>query len=221
MTPRARQELLLNYSAESAHIVKRWAWRKIVAGVAWSLVLLGFAPLGILCLWGVTHSSRPVSMPLPLKRGEYSSRFFLTELNEDYRIDIQWNDRSAQWKALDLDWRIVDDSGASLQQGAYDYRLRGNTAALGRYHSTRHLRQRIIVTNLQDAQGLELAHPKLEISMPERSLDMSYAAIYPIKLAFMVAAPGIHSAVPLDAPRDSFECSRLTSVFGHISGELS
>ena len=172
-------------------MVKRWAWRKIVAGVAWSLLLLGLAPLGILCWWAITHSPRPVSMPFPLKRGEYSSRFFVTELNEYYRIDIQWDDPSAQWKALDLDWRIVDDSGALLQQGAYNYRLRGNTAALGQYHSTRRTRQRIIVRNLQDAQGLELAHPKLEVSLPERSLDISYAAIYPTKVAFMVAGPGI------------------------------
>ncbi len=172
-------------------MVKGWEWRKIVAGLAWSLVLLGFAPLGILCWWGVTHSSLPVSMPLPVMRGEYSSLFFLTESNEDYRIDIQWGDPSAKWKALDLNWRIVDDSGALLQKGTYNYRLRGNTAALGHCHSTRRLRQRIIVRNLQDAQGPELAHPKLEISLPERSLDMSYAATYPIKLAFLVAGPGI------------------------------
>ena len=172
-------------------MLKRWAWHKIVAGLAWSLVLLGFAPLGIVCWWGITHSARPVSMPLPLKRGEYSSRFFTTELNEDYRIDIQWDDPSAKWKALDLDWRIVDDNGALLQQGAYKYRLRGNTAALGQYHSTRRLRQRIIIRNLQDAQELELAHPKLEVTLPERSLDMSYAAIYPIRLAFVVGGPGM------------------------------
>jgi hypothetical protein len=98
-------------------------------------------------------------MQVPLKRGEYLSPFFKTELNEDYRIDIEWDDPSAEWKALDLDWQIVDDSGALLQQGTYNYRLRGNTAALGHYHSTRRLRQRVIIRNLQDAQGLDLAHP--------------------------------------------------------------
>jgi hypothetical protein len=171
--------------------VKSWVWRELVAGVAWSLVLIGFVPLGIWCWWVVTHSPRPVSMEVRLKRGEYSSPFFKTELNEDYQIEIVWNDHSAEWKALDLDWRIVDDSGALLQQGTYNYRLSGNTAALGHYHSPRRLRQRLIIVNLQDAQGLDLVHPKLEISLPERSLDMSYAAMYPIQLASMVAAPGV------------------------------
>ena len=96
-----------------------------------------------------------------------------------------------EWKALDLSWKVVNDSGAVLQQGTYNYRLRGNTARLGRYQSARPLRQRIIVGNLQDAQGLDSAHPKLEISLPERSLDISYAAISAYKLAFMVAGPGV------------------------------
>ena len=172
-------------------MVKTWAWRKIVAGVGWSLLLLGLAPLALLCWWGVTHKPRPVSVPVPLKRGEYSSPFFKTERNEDYRIDIKWDAPGTEWKALDLGWRIVDDSGALLQQGSYNYQLRGNTAALGKYHSTRRLRQKVIIKNLKDTQGLDLARPKLEISLPERSLEMAYAAIYPIKLAFMVAGPGI------------------------------
>ncbi len=172
-------------------MVKTWAWRKIVAGVGWSLLLLGLAPLARLVWWEVTHNPRPVSVPVPLKRGEYSSPFFKTERNEDYRIEIGWDAPGAEWKALDLDWRIVDDSGALLQQGNYNYRLRGKTATLGRYHSTRRLRQRLIIRNLQDARGLDLAHPKLEISLPERSLEMTYGAIYPVKLAFVVAGPGM------------------------------
>lgn len=172
-------------------MVKTWAWRKVVAGVGWVLLLSGLAPLTRLWWWGVTHNPRPVSMLVPLKRGEYSSPLFKTERNEDYRIEIKWNASGAEWKALHLDWRIVDDSGALLHQGNYNYQLRGNTAALGHYHSTRRLRQKVIIRNVQDAQGLDLAHPKLEISLPERSLDMAYGAIYPIKLAFMVAGPGM------------------------------
>lgn len=172
-------------------MVKTWGWRKIVAAVGWSLLLLGLAPLVRLCWWDVTHNPCPVSMPVPLKRGEYSSPFFKTERNDDYRIDIKWDAPGPEWKALDLDWRIVDDSGALLQQGNYNYRLRGNTAALGQYHSMRRLRQRVIIRNLQDAQGLDLAHPILEISLPERSLEMAYGAIFPLKLAFMVAGPGM------------------------------
>lgn len=171
--------------------MKAWAWRKIAAGVGWSLILLGLAPSAHLCWWGVTHNPRPVSMPVPLTPGEYSSPFFNTEPNENYRIDIEWDALGADWKALDMDWRIVDDSGALLQQGSYNYRLRGNTAALGQYHSSRRLRQRVMIRNLHDAQGLDLAHPKLEISVPERGLEMAYGAIYPIKLAFMLAAPGM------------------------------
>jgi hypothetical protein len=53
-------------------MVKKRAWHKIAAAMAWSLVLLGLAPLRYFCWWGVTHSPRPVSMTFPLKRGEYS-----------------------------------------------------------------------------------------------------------------------------------------------------
>lgn len=172
-------------------MVKTWAWRKIVAAVGLSLLLLGLAPLARLCWRGVTHNPRPVSMPVPLKRGEYSSPFFKTERNEGYRIEIKWDASGTKWKALDVDWRIVDDSGALLQQGNYNYQLRGNTAALGQHHSTRRLRQKVIIRNIQDAQGLDLAHPRLEISLPERGLEMAYGAIYPMKLAFMVAGPGM------------------------------
>jgi hypothetical protein len=171
--------------------VKASAWRKIVAGVGWSLIVLGLAPLARFAWWDFTHNPHPVIMPVPLKRGEYTSPFFTTEANEDYRIDIEWNAPGAEWKALDMDWRIVDDSGVLLQRGKFNYRLRGNIAALGQHHSMRRVRQRVIVSNLQDAQGLDLAHSRLEISVPERSPEMAYGAIYPIKLAFMVAAPGM------------------------------
>jgi hypothetical protein len=171
--------------------VKSWVWRKRVAGVGWSLIVLGLAPLARFAWWDFTHNPRPVIMPVPLKRGEYTSPFFTTEANEDYRIDIEWDAPGAEWKALDMDWRIVDDSGVLLQRGKFNYRLRGDIAALGQHHSMRRVRQRVIVRNLQDAQGLNLAHSRLEISVPERSLEMAYAAIYPIKLAFMVAAPGM------------------------------
>ena len=143
-----------------------------------------------ICWWGITHNPSPVRMPVPLTRGEYSSPFFNTERNEGYQISIEWNAPDASWKALDLDWRIVDDSGVLLQQGSYDYQLRGNTASLGHYRSTRKLRQRVILRNLRDTRGLDLAHPKLAISVPERSLELAYGAIYPVMLASLVAVPG-------------------------------
>jgi hypothetical protein len=78
-----------------------------------------------------------------------------------------------------------------LQTGTYNYRLRSDVAKLGHYQSTRRLRQRIIIRSVQDAQGLDLAHPKLEISLPERSLGMGYAILYGLKLALIVAGPGM------------------------------
>jgi hypothetical protein len=130
-------------------------------------------------------------MAFPLKRGEYSSPFFETDANEFYEISIEWNAPDADWKQLSLDWRVVDDSGALLEQGSYNYRLRGDIARLAQYHSTRRLRQKVVFTNLQDAQGLALAHPKFEINLPERGLDLAYGLIDPIKVAFMVAGPGV------------------------------
>jgi len=174
-----------------ANTLKNRAWHKIIAGVGGSLVLLGLAPLALLYWWGFTHNPRPVSMPISVKHGEYASPFFVTERNEDYRIDIEWDAAGAEWKTLNLDWQIVDDGGTLLQQGSYNYRSRGDIAALGQYHSTRRLRQRVIIRNLRDAEGLDSAHPKLEVSLPERSLEMAYGAICSIKLALMVAAPGM------------------------------
>ncbi len=196
-------------------MAKRWNSREIAAGLGWSLLVLGLAPTMRFWWWGITHDPSPVSMPVPLTRGEYSSPLFNTDQDEDYRISVEWNAPDASWKALDLDWRIVDDSGALLQQGSYNYRLRGNTASLGHYHSTRKLRQRVILRNLQDARGLDLAHPKLEISVPERSLDAAYGAIYPVMLAILVAVPGalilLHQRTNRTGRRSP--SSRLTSNY--------
>lgn len=62
----------------------------IVAGVACSLVLLGVTPLAYLYWWGAVHNLRPLSMEFPLKRGEHSSPFFKTALNDTYQIDLAW-----------------------------------------------------------------------------------------------------------------------------------
>lgn len=171
--------------------VKDWPWSKIIPGIGCALVLLGVAPIGYLFWWSFSHNLRPLSMPLPLKRGEYSSPFFKTDLDDSYQVDVTWNGSVRQHLAIDFDWRVVDDRGIVLKQGILNYHEGGNTVSLGQYRPKRGLRQHIVIRNFEDVQGMETAHPILEVGLPERTLGMSYAAAYAIKLARNVAGPGL------------------------------
>jgi hypothetical protein len=169
--------------------VKRWTWRRILVSLAFLLVLVGIAPLAYLFWWGNAHNLQPLSVPLSLKRGEYISPFFTTDLNDDYQIEI--DSIPFERTGLDLDWRIVDDSGAMIRQGTYTDQLPGgNWALLGHYRPKRGLRQRIIVRIHQDVQAPE-SHPKLNIGLPERGLEQAYGSAAAIGWAAIVAGAGV------------------------------
>lgn len=172
-------------------IVKTWPWRKIITAVACLLVFVGVAPLTYLYLFAATHNFEPLSVPLPLTRGEHSSPVFKTDLNEDYQIDLGWDGSVRGDKKVDLYWKIVSDSGAVIQQGTYNGSLLGNSFNLGYYRPKPGLRQRFILRNLQDPQGLSSAHPIVEIGVPEEGLEMAYGAAAAIRLAEFVSAPGL------------------------------
>jgi hypothetical protein len=140
--------------------------------------------------WGSYHNLQPLVMSLPLKRGEHASPFFKTDLHDSYQISLMWDGSIDKWVYLDMDWKVVDDSGALIEHGTYNNRLLGNGVTLGHYHSKRDLRQRIILRNLQDAQGLDSADPKLEIGLPSRNLELAYGAGYASQFASIVASPG-------------------------------
>lgn len=171
--------------------VENWPWSKIIAAIGWFLVLLGVAPIGYLFWWSFSHNLRPLSMALPLKRGEYSSPFFKTDLDDSYQVDVTWNGSVRQHLAMDLEWRVADDHGITIQKGFLKYQGGGNTVTLCQYRPKRGLHQRIVIRNLEDAEGMEAAHPILEVGLPERTLGMSYVAAYALKWARNVAGAGL------------------------------
>jgi len=60
--------------------MKKWRLSKILTIVACSTVLIGGAPWAYMSWWVSTHNSEPLSIQLALKRGEYTSPYFITDL---------------------------------------------------------------------------------------------------------------------------------------------
>jgi hypothetical protein len=175
---------------EELNALKRWPWHTILIGVAVFLVLVGVAPLAYLLWWGNAHNLEPLSVPLSLKRGEYTSPFFKTDLDDDYQIEIYFlpNHRTP----LDLDWKIVDESGGLIQSGGYreHQQMGGNDAILERhYRPKRGSRQRIIVSIHQDVQAPD-SDTRLHVGLPERGLEQAYGSSAAIMWAAIVAGAG-------------------------------
>jgi hypothetical protein len=173
--------------------VKAWRWQTILACVACLLIVVGLAPLAYLVWWGSAHNLQPVSMPLPLRRGEYTSPFFTTDLDDNYQVDIYF--LPFQRTPLDLDWKIVDDARTVIQSGSYrDQHPGGNNAILGHYRPKRGLRQRVIVNIHQDVQTPEAQAPgsdvRLHVGLPERGLEQAYGSAAAIFWAAVVAGAG-------------------------------
>jgi hypothetical protein len=162
-------------------LLNRWHWRKILVGVAVFLVVLGITPLAYLLWFGSTHNFTPLSVPISLKRGEFTSPFFTTDLNDDYQVEIYFLPHRTT--PLDLDWKIVDETGALIQSGSYtdDRQLRGNDAILDRpFRPKRGSRERVIVNIHQDVEspvaekGMRSTDTRLYVGLPERILDQAW-----------------------------------------------
>ena len=138
----------------------------ILARVAWSLIAIGLAPYAYLVLWPLAHNLEPLSVQVSLKRGEYTSPYFTTDLDDAYQVDLSWPQSPDPQTEVDLDWRIVDIDGSVIQQGNYNNRMgRANVVGLGVYRPKRGLRQRIIVNIHHDVQGTD-GNPRLQIEVP-------------------------------------------------------
>jgi hypothetical protein len=155
------------------------------------LILLGIAPLAHISWWGIGHNLEPLSVPLSLKRGESKSPFFTTDLDDDYQIEIYFLPYPRT--PLDLDWKIVDETGALISSGDYSedkQQMGGNDAILERhYRPKRGLRQKIIVNIHRDVQARD-SDTKLHIGLPERGLEQAYGFAAAIKWAAIIAGPG-------------------------------
>ena len=163
--------------------------RKVVTGVAVLLILAGVSPLAYLQWWESAHNLEPLTFPLPLKRGVYTSPYFQTDLDEDYQVDLYF--LPADGSPLDLDWMIIDQSGKRITGDSYTEEQRiGNTVVLDRkYRSTRGLPQRIVVSIRQDVQPVN-AMTTLHIGLPEEILSSGYAMFAAMLWAAALAGGG-------------------------------
>jgi hypothetical protein len=177
--------------------VKSWPWRLIFGSIGGLLVLIGIAPLAYLLWFGTANNFEPLSAPISLKHGGYTSPFFKTDLDEDYQVEIYF--LPYHRTPLDLDWKIVNENGALIQSGVYteDQHIGGNDAILTRkYRPTRGSAQRIILNIQQDVQAkdgegqLQSTDTRLHIGVPERGLDQAYGSAAAIVWAAGVAGPG-------------------------------
>ena len=66
----------------------RRAWSKRSFAVACALVVVGIAPLACLIGWSFYGNDSPVSMPIPLRHGTYSSPWFTTRIQDLYELDL-------------------------------------------------------------------------------------------------------------------------------------
>jgi hypothetical protein len=153
------------------------------------LVLVGVAPLAYLLWWGKTHNLEPLSVPISLRRGDYTSPFLTTDLDDDYQIEIYF--LPYHRTPLDLEWKIVDETGALIQSGGYsEDQMGGNDAILERhYRPKRGSRQRIMVSIRQDVQAPE-SDTRLHIGLPERGLEQAYGSAAATIWAAIVAGAG-------------------------------
>jgi hypothetical protein len=60
----------------------------MLGGVAALVVLMGIAPWAYMFWWVKTHNAEPLSVQLALTRGEYTSPYFITDLDGVYQIEL-------------------------------------------------------------------------------------------------------------------------------------
>jgi hypothetical protein len=161
------------------------------------LILVGVTPIAYLLRFGTAHNFELLSAPLSLKRGEYTSALFKTDLDEDYQVDIY--SLPYNRSPLDLDWRIVDESGVLIQSGVYteDQHYGGNDAILTRkYRPKPGSANRLILNVRQDVQAksgegkLQTTDVRLHIAVPERTLEQAYGSVAAIAWAAVVGGLG-------------------------------
>jgi hypothetical protein len=152
---------------------RRLWWRASIIGAA-LMIVLGMAPLVYIMWLGSGYRLEPLSMPLSLSPGEYTSPFFRTDLDDDYQIQLYFLPYGRT--PLDLDWKIVDAHGNVLENGSYqDQQTGGNSVNLGHYRPKRGLSQRAVV-NVHKGESVPDSDVRLHIGLPEESLGIIYGS---------------------------------------------
>jgi hypothetical protein len=170
--------------------MKNWPWNKILVGVAFLLIVVGIVPRARLFFWSKSHNLFPLTMPLPLKSGEYASLSFKTDLRDTYEIDLSTVDYPAKEAQVDLNWKVVDDAGTTIEQGAFEGRIDSGPMKIGQYKPKLGQRQRVIVRINRDVQGTEAVHPQLQIGLPQKNSDLCDAIDILNAWAFVMAGSG-------------------------------
>lgn len=177
--------------------MKSWPWHLIFGSIGGLLILIGITPLAYLLWFGTVHNFEPLSAPISLKHGEYTSPFFKTDSDEDYQVEIYF--LPFHRTPLDLDWKIVDESGTLTQSGVYteDQHIGGNVALLTRkYRPIRGAAHRIILNIHRDVQAkhgerqLQPTDTRLHIGVPERGLEQAYGSAAAIAWAAGIGGLG-------------------------------
>ena len=165
----------------------RWIWSNRSFVAACALVLFGIAPIACLMGWGFFGNLDPVSMPVPVRPGNYSSPWFTTRINDLYELDLG----TTPWRQnpVDLTWQIIDASGNILATGNWHDKTSGtHSIMLARYRPKPGLRQRVLINIPHDVAGSEPV-PTLSLYCPEASLDYSYEA--PVAITWAIFFLGL------------------------------
>jgi hypothetical protein len=160
------------------------------------------------------HNYTPLSMPLSLDRGEYTSPSFTITMDDDYGIGIPLNrildgqDSSCMQgthvidstncqgvgRILDADWELVNRRGKVISRGTYKDWIHTGTSSevwIGRFQATWGERLKFILRIHQDIQGYEAANPRLEIHGTEDAEGLSGQFVFVILWAFVWASTGV------------------------------
>jgi hypothetical protein len=171
--------------------VKKWPWRIILVGIGWFLLVVGIVPGAYLLMrLGSSHSSKPLSVPVSLKQGQFVTPFFTAGGGGDYVIDLTWDAFPARQTAVDLDWKVISDNGSVVQQGVFNNLLRGaNTIRLGTYQPTPGQRAQVLL-NVHGDVDQGGAHATLNVGPPEPAIGLSYDLPFTAKWTFLVGGAG-------------------------------
>jgi len=167
--------------------VRRWPWQRILVGIALLLVLAGLAPLASLFWLRHAHHLEPLSVPISLKRGEFTSPFFTTDLDDDYQIEIYF--LPVPRTPLNLDWKILSETGAVIRSGSYTDDGGNDAIFERRFRPKIGSRQKITLNIHDDVEGVA-SDVRLHVGLPERGLEQSYAFAEAIMWAAIIAGAG-------------------------------
>lgn len=171
--------------------MKKLPWKFILSCVGWLLLVAGIVPGAyVLVRLGNTDNQKPLSVPVSLKEGEFKSPYFTLDSGKDHLVSLTWDLTPARQTSVDLEWKLVADNGAILQQGHYLDLLRGaNFIVLGTYKPTPGQREQVVLNVHADVdQGN--AQAKLEVAPPDQTSMLSDLIPGAAAWAGLVALPG-------------------------------